>query len=71
MSIIVTDAEYDETEQALKLVKPLKGVQDHTRVQVTVHIDEVRPWLALQGSLSGEDGESFARAIDDMFPIEK
>jgi hypothetical protein len=33
-------------------------------------IDPDRPWLDLENILSGEDGASFARAIDEAFPIE-
>ncbi len=33
-------------------------------------IDPDRPWLALENILSGEDAESFGRAIDEAFPIE-
>ena len=67
----VVIAEYDAQENALRLAEPLAGIKDHERIRVS--IDEPtrgngdRPWLALQGSLSAEAGESLAAAIEEMF----
>lgn len=56
----------------LRLLEPLDGFKDGDQVTVVVNpVDPGRPWLALQGILSGEDGEAFARAIEEAFPIEK
>jgi hypothetical protein len=33
-------------------------------------IDPARPWRDLENILAGEDGASFARAIEEAFPIE-
>jgi hypothetical protein len=27
-----------------------------------------RPWLAMRGTMSKEDGEDFARALNELFP---
>jgi hypothetical protein len=66
-------AEYDKENQTLRLLEPLEGFGNHEQVSVLVDkvIDSERPWLALENTLSGEDGESFARAIDEAFPIER
>ncbi|MCU1245755.1 MAG: hypothetical protein JWN02_1665 [Acidobacteria bacterium] len=76
MSKIVS-AEYDEKEQSLRLAEPLEGVRDHERVDLTIRQTAQRterregwterPWLALEGGLSREAGESLARAVDEMF----
>ncbi|MEA2164548.1 MAG: hypothetical protein QOK37_2675 [Thermoanaerobaculia bacterium] len=67
------EAEYDRDTHTLRLLEPMDGFGDHERVSVLVDkvIDPERPWLALENSLSGEDGEAFARAIEEMFPIER
>jgi hypothetical protein len=33
-------------------------------------INAGRQWMALENTLSGEDGESFGRAIEEAFPVE-
>ncbi len=69
----VVKAEYDAEHQTLRLLEPIEGFENHEQVSVIVdkEIDPRRPWLALSGVLTGEDGESFARAIEEAFPIEK
>jgi hypothetical protein len=66
-------AEYDAETQTLRLLEPIEGFANHEQVDVIVdkHLDPKRPWLALENTLSGEDGEAFARAIEEMFPIER
>ncbi|MEA2417611.1 MAG: hypothetical protein QOI58_4268 [Thermoanaerobaculia bacterium] len=32
-------AEYDATENTLRLVEPLKGVSDHAKVRVSIEVD--------------------------------
>jgi len=68
-------ARYDAAENVLRLAEPLEGVKDHDEVKVTVEekppLDPERPWLAFSGIMSGEQGEEFARVIEEMFPIEK
>jgi hypothetical protein len=69
----VIKAEYDKENQTLRLLEPLEGFGNHEQVSVIVDkvIDPKRPWLALENILSGEDGESFAGAIEEAFPIER
>ena len=67
----VLKAEYDDTTNSLHLLEPLEGIADHELVSVI--IDEAkpkRPWSDLENCLTGELGESFARAIDEAYPIE-
>ena len=73
MSKVIT-AEYDATEQVLRLAEPLEGVDDHTNLIVTVEASpEVREPASrsLSGALSKESAEEMARLIEEMFPIEK
>jgi hypothetical protein len=69
----IVKAEFDAEHQMLRLLEPLEGFANREQVDVMVDkmIDPKRPWMALQNTLSGEDGEAFARAIDEMFPIER
>ena len=47
------------------------GFADREKVSVIVHhADAKRPWSDLRGLLSGEEGEEFARVIEEAFPIE-
>lgn len=66
-------AEFDAEHQTLRLLEPIEGFENKERVQVIVDkaIDPQRPWMALSNCLSSDDGEAFARAIDEMFPIER
>lgn len=66
-------AEYDAEHRTLQLLEPLEGVGDGQRVDVIVSAEPARDpdWWKFCGVLSGEDGESFARAIDEAFPIER
>ena len=71
MAKVVT-AEYDASENALRLKEPLEGVKDHAEVQVTVEAkppaDPGRPWLALSGSMPAEDADDLQRAMNELFP---
>ena len=72
MSKLVT-AEYDATQNTLRLVEPLDGVRDHATVQLQVIDAEIekkpeQPWMALRGSLSKEAGEELSRIVNEMFP---
>ena len=74
MSKVVT-AEYDATQNTLRLVEPLDGVRDHEKVQVQVQViapegekKPEQPWMALRGSLSKEAGEELSQALNDLFP---
>jgi hypothetical protein len=74
----VVTAEYGSEEKVLRLTEPLEGVRDGEKVRVQVQTlapetsgDPARPWMEFRGVMSGEAGESFARAIEEMFPIEK
>jgi len=66
-------AEYDASLNALRLAEPLDGVTDHEQVTVTVELPlPADPsWTKLAGSLSKEAGEELARAVEEMFPVEK
>jgi hypothetical protein len=64
-------AEYDDETCSLRLPEPLEGFVNHDKVAVTVdHPGTKKPWSDLENSLKGENGESFARAIDEAYPIE-
>ena len=68
----IVKAEYDANTKALKLAEPLDDFADKEVVTVIVHhIDPERRWLELRGTLAGEEGEQFAHAVEEMFPIEK
>lgn len=69
----IVKAEFDVEHQTLRLLEPVEGFADREQVDVMIDkmIDPKRPWMALTNTLSGEDGEAFARAIDEMFPIER
>jgi len=45
-------AEYDATENTLRLVEPLKGVSDHAKVRVSIETDEAFDPLAKLASLN-------------------
>jgi hypothetical protein len=67
----VLSAEYDNTTHSLHLLEPLEGFANREKVSVVVrHAEAKKPWSGLEGILTGEDGESFARAIEEAFPIE-
>jgi len=64
------EAEYIAREKILKLDEPLKGVADHARVSIVVKETQpaqTQPWLALEGSLTEEEGRELARAVRDAF----
>ena len=69
----IVKAEYDAEQQTLRLLEPLEGFAD--RAQVTAVVEKAdepeRPWKSLRGILSKEAGDDLARAIDEMFPVEK
>ena len=69
----VVIAEYDATQNTLRLVEPLDGVRDHEKVQVQVIATEGEETvnaasMALRGSLSKEAGEELSRIVNEMFP---
>lgn len=78
MSTLVK-ARYKAQERILRLAEPLEGFEDDAEVEVTVTPAprytaaelEQRPWLKFSGSMSKENGEDFARVLEEMFPIEK
>lgn len=70
MKRLVT-AEYDAERNELRLTEPLEGVKDGEKVDVMIvalpHGSEPsRPWLALSGIMSKEQGEDFARALAEL-----
>jgi hypothetical protein len=68
---IVLSAKYDDATHSLRLPERLEGFADQESVSVVIDRAEAkRPWSDLRGLLSGEDGEKFARAIEEAFPIE-
>ena len=66
-------ADYDASQQTLHLVEPLEGVGDGQRVEITInsHPASDPDWWRFCGVLSGENGESCARAIEEAFPTER
>lgn len=67
----VLNAEYDDATQSLRLLEPLEGFADHEKVSIIIQRAEAKkPWSDLRGLLSGEEGEKFARVIEEAFPIE-
>jgi hypothetical protein len=68
----IVKAEYDAEHQTLRLLEPLEGFESGD--QVTAFVDRAEPSHPLKevsGILDDEAGESFARAVEEMFPIEK
>lgn len=63
-------AEYDAATNTLRLAEPVEGLRDHDEVNVTIFKTSTGDpeWMRFRGSLSKEDGEDFARAINEMFP---
>ena len=71
---MVIEAEYDAETQTLRLLEPLEGIEDHARVTAVVtpvNANGKGPWSELRGILSKEAGEELARAVEEMFPIQK
>jgi hypothetical protein len=67
----ILKAEYDDATNSLRLLEPLEGIADHEEVSVTVdRAKGKKRWSHLENRLKGENGESFARAIDEAFPID-
>jgi hypothetical protein len=67
----VLKAEYDDVTNTLRLLEPLEGVAAHEQVSVIVNQTKPKkPWSDLENILTGEDAESFGRAIEEAFPIE-
>jgi hypothetical protein len=72
----IVNAKYDAAENVLRLVEPLEGVEDDANVQLQFIASSApeppsepeRPWLAMRGIMSKEDGEDFARALNELFP---
>ncbi len=70
----VVRAEYDAARHALKLVEPVEGLEDHDQVEVTIdkRVETgAESWRPFVGCLAGPAGDELARAIDEMFPIER
>jgi len=67
----VLKAEYDDVTNTLRLLEPVEGIAAHEEVLVTIdQTTPKQPWRDLENSLKGENAESFARAIDEAYPIE-
>jgi hypothetical protein len=64
------EAEYLASENVLKLAGPLEGVRDHARLSLEI-VGYARPgsqpWLAVQGSLSADEGRELARRVREAF----
>jgi hypothetical protein len=64
----VLKAEFDDATGTLD---PRDGFADREEVPVmVVHAKPKKPWAHLENILTGEDAESFGRAIEEAFPIE-
>ena len=67
----VRKATYDGVAHSLRLPEPLEGFADQENDSVIGDLtDTKRPWSDLRGLPSGEEGEEFARDIEEAFPIE-
>ena len=67
----VLNAKYDDATHSLRLPGRLVGFADQETVSVVVdHAEAKKPWSDLRGLLSGEEGEKFARDIEEAFPTE-
>ena len=70
----VVKAEYDATQNMLRLVEPLEGIRDHETVDVQVFAcrevsgKSESSSMALKGILSEEAGEELSRLVNEMFP---
>ena len=68
----VVDAEYDADARSLRLEEPLDGVANREKVKVTVETasdpNGEPSWMKFRGIWSKEEGEDFARAVEEMFP---
>ena len=68
----IVKAEYDAEHQTLRLLEPLEGFENGAEVTAVVNTNEpCHPLKAASGILDDEAGESFARAVEEMFPIER
>ena len=70
MSKVVT-AVYDAEANVLRLLEPLEGFEDHAKVLVSFLPKSETASKSLSGALSQEGAEQLARAVEEMFPIEK
>jgi hypothetical protein len=65
------EAEYLASENVLKLSGPLEGIRDHARLSLEIvsgtSATASQPWLAMQGSLSAEEGRDLAHRIREAF----
>ena len=75
MSKIAVTAEYDTETKTLTLNERLAGVwDDEVKVKMPPpqrledREERIARLRAIEGSLSGEAGESFAKAVAEMFP---
>jgi hypothetical protein len=67
----VLKAEDVDAARPLHLPERLDGFADSDKGSVTVeHAKPKKPWAHLENILTGEDAESFGRAIEEAFPIE-
>lgn len=66
----VVTLEYDAEANVFRPTEPVEGIADHQKVRATLApvTEDEAPWMKLQGSMSKEEGEDFARAINEMFP---
>jgi len=70
----VVKAEYDAASHALRLIEPFEGLDDREQVDVMIdkHVENgTESWRPFVGCLAGPAGDDFARAIDELFPIEQ
>ncbi len=67
-------AEYAAAHRALKLPKPLEGVQDRQRVKIAIAeaADKAEPqWKRHRGIFDGDAGRQIAAAIREAFGREE
>jgi hypothetical protein len=66
----VLKAEYDAATNTLRLAERVDGLRDHDEVDVTIFKTSTGDpeWMKFRGILSKEEGEDFARALNELFP---
>lgn len=62
-------AEYDAEKRVLKLVEPLRDIEDRERVRIIVERApsnaSARPWVSLRGSLPAEAADAWRSSLAD------
>jgi predicted DNA-binding antitoxin AbrB/MazE fold protein len=65
MATRVIEAVYEDG--AIRPLKPVKGLADHTRLRVTIEVIRPHPLAECVGVLSDEDAAEMKRMIEEEF----